>query len=150
MGNDGHTASLVPGAAGLEIALDRDNPALARAITPPASTGMGLQPVVVVTEDHEARDAFRAIIDNHVSAVGVVETDGVAEPLAAAPGRLREKLGSTRERPNSPATISTPVARNAHAKRIQPRPRRGGARCAPTRSRSEGSWSNWSEGKLAI
>jgi len=41
MGNDGHTASLIPGAAGLARALDASDPALARAIVPPPETGMG-------------------------------------------------------------------------------------------------------------
>lgn len=41
MGNDGHTASLVPGADGLAQALDQNDPALTRAIQPPPSTGMG-------------------------------------------------------------------------------------------------------------
>jgi 6-phosphogluconolactonase len=41
MGSDGHTASLIPGAAGLARALDVSDPALARAIVPPPETGMG-------------------------------------------------------------------------------------------------------------
>jgi CBS-domain-containing membrane protein len=42
----------------------------------PQETGLGMKPVIVVTEDHEARDAFRAIIDNCLSAVGVVDEAG--------------------------------------------------------------------------
>ena len=41
MGEDGHTASLIPGAEGLARALDMADPALARAIVPPAATGLG-------------------------------------------------------------------------------------------------------------
>jgi 6-phosphogluconolactonase len=41
MGSDGHTASLIPGAAGLARALDASDPALARAIVPLPETGMG-------------------------------------------------------------------------------------------------------------
>jgi 6-phosphogluconolactonase len=41
MGADGHTASLVPGSDGLSRALDRNDPALVRAIDPPDTTGMG-------------------------------------------------------------------------------------------------------------
>jgi 6-phosphogluconolactonase len=41
MGNDGHTASLIPGAAGVARALDVSDPALARAIVPASETAMG-------------------------------------------------------------------------------------------------------------
>jgi 6-phosphogluconolactonase len=41
MGTDGHTASLIPGAAGLARALDRGDPALVRAVHPPDITAMG-------------------------------------------------------------------------------------------------------------
>jgi 6-phosphogluconolactonase len=41
MGADGHTASLIPGSGGLAGALDQNDPALVRAIEPPAATGMG-------------------------------------------------------------------------------------------------------------
>jgi 6-phosphogluconolactonase len=41
MGDDGHTASLIPGSNGLARALDRDDPAFVRAIDPPDATGMG-------------------------------------------------------------------------------------------------------------
>jgi len=41
LGNDGHTASLIPGAEGLAGALDQSDPALTRSVHPPASTGMG-------------------------------------------------------------------------------------------------------------
>ena len=41
MGNDLHTASLVPGSEGLARALDRNDPALVRAIRPPEDTNMG-------------------------------------------------------------------------------------------------------------
>src|SRR3569832_329727 len=55
MGNDGHTASLVPGADGLEHALDRSDPALVRAITPPMRTNMGERMTLTL----------RAILDTH-------------------------------------------------------------------------------------
>lgn len=41
MGVDGHTASLIPGAEGLQRALDRGDPALVRAVNPPDLTAMG-------------------------------------------------------------------------------------------------------------
>jgi len=41
LGNDGHTASLIPGAEGLARALDRGDPAMVGAIRPPDSSGMG-------------------------------------------------------------------------------------------------------------
>ena len=41
MGADGHTASLIPGSAGLARALDRNDLALVRAIDPPPASGMG-------------------------------------------------------------------------------------------------------------
>lgn len=41
MGDDGHTASWIPGSQGLAAALDANDPALARAIVPPLSTGLG-------------------------------------------------------------------------------------------------------------
>jgi 6-phosphogluconolactonase len=41
MGSDGHTASLIPGAKGLERALDTRDPMLARAVHPPQLTEMG-------------------------------------------------------------------------------------------------------------
>jgi 6-phosphogluconolactonase len=41
MGTDGHTASLIPGAKGLERALDLDDPMLARAVHPPKLSEMG-------------------------------------------------------------------------------------------------------------
>jgi 6-phosphogluconolactonase len=40
MGEDGHTASLIPEAEGLNAALDTSSPALVRAIVPPATTCM--------------------------------------------------------------------------------------------------------------
>jgi 6-phosphogluconolactonase len=54
MGADGHTASLVPDAAGLARALDCSDPALVRAIDPPDSTGMG--PRITLT--------LRALLDS--------------------------------------------------------------------------------------
>ena len=41
MGEDGHTASLIPGADGLNAALDTESTALVRTIVPPEATGMG-------------------------------------------------------------------------------------------------------------
>jgi 6-phosphogluconolactonase len=41
MGNDGHTASLIPGSEGLAQALDAASPALVRAVDPPNVTHMG-------------------------------------------------------------------------------------------------------------
>jgi 6-phosphogluconolactonase len=41
MGDDGHTASWIPDSEGLAAALDQNDPALARAISPPSSTGLG-------------------------------------------------------------------------------------------------------------
>ncbi|HEY0106370.1 MAG TPA: 6-phosphogluconolactonase [Rhizomicrobium sp.] len=41
MGNDGHTASLIPGASGLAGALDTASPALVRAISPPDLAALG-------------------------------------------------------------------------------------------------------------
>ncbi len=41
MGTDGHTASLIPGSEGLAQALDRHDPALVRAVSPPNVTAMG-------------------------------------------------------------------------------------------------------------
>ena len=41
----------------------------------PAGTGVGMRPVVTVSEAKEARDAFRAMIDERVSAVGVVDEE---------------------------------------------------------------------------
>ncbi|HEY7978808.1 MAG TPA: 6-phosphogluconolactonase, partial [Rhizomicrobium sp.] len=41
MGADGHIASLIPEAAGLARALDRNDPALVRAINPPDVAAMG-------------------------------------------------------------------------------------------------------------
>lgn len=41
MGTDGHIASLIPGAAGLARALDRNDPALVRAVNPPDLAAMG-------------------------------------------------------------------------------------------------------------
>ncbi|MEI9989094.1 MAG: 6-phosphogluconolactonase [Rhizomicrobium sp.] len=41
MGTDGHTASLIPGSEGLAQALDRQDPALVRAVNPPNVTAMG-------------------------------------------------------------------------------------------------------------
>lgn len=40
MGDDGHTASWIPGSAGLASALDRDDPQLVRALVPPAADGL--------------------------------------------------------------------------------------------------------------
>ena len=99
-----------------------------------ASTGMGLQPVVVVTEDHEARDAFRAIIDHHVSAVGVVDEEGklaacisnkdvqvvttagqaqakpkpVVAPMMAAPSRARGRFSIASATVGSASLFSMP------------------------------------------
>jgi 6-phosphogluconolactonase len=41
LGDDGHTASWIPRAKGLDTALDRRNRKLAAAITPPEATGLG-------------------------------------------------------------------------------------------------------------
>ncbi|MEI9995565.1 MAG: 6-phosphogluconolactonase [Rhizomicrobium sp.] len=41
MGDDGHTASLIPGSVGLARALDTTDAALARAVDPPRSSAMG-------------------------------------------------------------------------------------------------------------
>lgn len=41
MGADGHIASLIPGATGLAHALDRNDPALVRAVNPPDLAAMG-------------------------------------------------------------------------------------------------------------
>jgi len=41
MGNDGHTASLIPGSEGLAQALDATSPTLVRAVDPPNVTHMG-------------------------------------------------------------------------------------------------------------
>ena len=78
------------------------------------------------TEIESASPAGTFVGSVMAAAVGVAEELGVADADPAEPGRSILKLGSMRERPNSPAATSTPVARAAHAKRIQPRPRRGG------------------------
>ena len=55
MGTDGHTASLIPGAAGLSRALDRSDPALVRAIDPSNLALMGERLTLTL----------RAILDAH-------------------------------------------------------------------------------------
>jgi 6-phosphogluconolactonase len=55
MGADGHIASLIPGAAGLARALDRNDPALVRAIDPPNLAAMGERMTLTL----------RAILDTH-------------------------------------------------------------------------------------
>lgn len=42
----------------------------------PASTGIGIKPVVTITEEQEAREAFKQMIDRNVSCVGVVDDEG--------------------------------------------------------------------------
>ena len=53
MGTDGHVASLIPGAAGLERALDRNDPALVRAVNPPD----------LAAKDERISLTLRAILD---------------------------------------------------------------------------------------
>jgi len=55
LGNDGHTASLIPGADGLSRALDRSDAALTRAIRPPDNTGMGERITLTLHAILEAR-----------------------------------------------------------------------------------------------
>ena len=42
----------------------------------PLSTGIGMKPVVTITEEQEAREAFRKMIDLNVSCVGIVDDEG--------------------------------------------------------------------------
>lgn len=55
MGNDMHTASLVPGSEGLARALDTADPVLLRAIHPPESTGMGERITLTLSAILDAR-----------------------------------------------------------------------------------------------
>jgi len=53
---------------------ERDWPELLKKT--PAETGVGMKPVVTISEDDEARDAFRRMIDDNVSCVGVTDDQG--------------------------------------------------------------------------
>jgi 6-phosphogluconolactonase len=75
MGTDGHIASLIPGAAGLARALDRNDPALVRAVNPPDLAAMGERMtltlrailnarwIVLLIRGEEKLAAYRAALD---------------------------------------------------------------------------------------
>jgi 6-phosphogluconolactonase len=68
MGSDGHTASLIPGAKGLERALDTRDPMLARAVHPPERTEMGERMTLTL----------RAILDSRLIVVLIKGDDKLA------------------------------------------------------------------------
>ncbi len=77
MGIDGHTASLIPGAAGLAAALDRSDPALVRAIDPPDLAAMGERMTLTL----------RAILDTRWIAIlirGEAKLDAYKRALAGS------------------------------------------------------------------
>jgi 6-phosphogluconolactonase len=75
MGTDGHIASLIPGATGLERALDRDDPALVRAVNPADLSAKGerisltlraildARWIVILLRGPEKRAAFQWALD---------------------------------------------------------------------------------------
>lgn len=75
MGTDGHIASLIPGATGLERALDRNDPALVRAVNPADLSAKGerisltlraildARWIVILLRGTEKRAAFRWALD---------------------------------------------------------------------------------------
>lgn len=76
MGNDGHTASLIPAANGLAEALDIGSPSLAKAIIPPAESGLGermtltlralldCRAIFILIRGEEKREAFERALEN--------------------------------------------------------------------------------------
>jgi 6-phosphogluconolactonase len=76
MGNDGHTASLIPDANGLAEALDIGSPSLAKAIIPPAETALGermtltlralldSRAIFILVRGEEKREAFERAMEN--------------------------------------------------------------------------------------
>lgn len=81
MGADGHTASLIPGGNGLAAALDVGSPALAKAIIPPAESGL----------DERMTLTLRALLDSRAIYV-LIRGDEKRETYARAleSGDVRE------------------------------------------------------------